>query len=602
MSSAAIILQARITSSRLKNKVLKKINGKTIIEIMISRLKFSRFYNSIIVAIPNNKKNLHLYEFLKKKGINVQKGSENNVLDRYYQIAKKNKIKNIIRLTSDCPLVDYKIVERLSQSFFKKKLNHITTSSNFAEGLDCEMFDFNTLKKIHKKAKLKSEKEHVTLFIKNNKKIFKTDKIEPKFNQSKYRFTLDESNDFIVIKKIIKKFPQITKNEYISSEKIVNFLEKNKKINQINSNIIRNEGLLKSYKKDGIKILFLSQLKKKIGTGNTIRLINYAKLLNLKEYSMNLLVNTDNKKCFKHLDIKNFDNRKFIYNKTFSNLSEYVINYIKKNNIKILVADLFFKDNLYNNQISNFYKLVKQNCNVKIISVGDFRSDNLNTDFLIIPQHTLRNINKKKNYIYGLNCFPFSKNLKQVRENKKINEGKKILIFISGTDPLNVSQKILSIIKSSDFINYKIKIIVSDNFNKKNYENIIQISKNQKNIDVEKFDKNNFHKLFRWSNLNIVGEGLITIESIFSQTPTLIIKMFDNKYSNFSFLKLMKAMKISNFTHYKNLNSNILKQKIIETQNQVKMKKYFKNNNKLFKNYKKFNFTNIVEQTLSYEI
>ena len=112
MSSAAIILQARITSSRLKNKVLKKINGKTIIEIMISRLKFSRFYNSIIVAIPNNKKNLHLYEFLKKKGINVQKGSENNVLDRYYQIAKKNKIKNIIRLTSDCPLVDYKIVER----------------------------------------------------------------------------------------------------------------------------------------------------------------------------------------------------------------------------------------------------------------------------------------------------------------------------------------------------------------------------------------------------------------------------------------------------------------------------------------------------------
>ena len=78
--------------------------------------------------------------------------------------------------------------------------------------------------------------------------------------------------------------------------------------------------------------------------------------------------------------------------------------------------------------------------------------------------------------------------------------------------------------------------------------------------------------------------------------------MFDNKYSNFSFLKLMKARKISNFTHYKNLNSINLKQKIIETQNQVKMKKYFENNNKLFKNYKKFNFTNIVEQTLSYEI
>ena len=393
MKSVNIIIQARITSNRLKQKVLKKIDGKTIIEIMISRLKFSKFYNSIIFAIPSNKENLKLYKFLKKKGVNVQKGKENNVLDRYYQIAKKNKVKNIIRLTSDCPLIDYKIVERLAHSFFKKKLNHITTSSNFAEGLDCEMFDFNTLKKIHKKAKLKSEKEHVTLFIKNNKKMFKTGKLKSKFNNSKYRFTLDEVNDFTVIKKIIKKFPQITKDGYVSSEKIVNFLKKNKKINKINSSIIRNEGLLRSYKKDGLKVLFLSQLKKKVGTSNTIRLINYAQLLSHKEYSKNLLVNTDNKNCFKYLDTEDFDNKKLIYNKNFSYLNNYVINYIKKNNIKVLVADLFFRDNLNNNQVSNFYELIKQNCNVKIISIGDFRNNNLNVDFLIIPQH-IRNYKK----------------------------------------------------------------------------------------------------------------------------------------------------------------------------------------------------------------
>ena len=229
---------------------------------MISRLKLSKFYNSIIVAIPSNKENLKLYKFLKKKGINVQTGKENNVLDRYYQIAKKNKVKNIIRLTSDCPLVDYKIVEKLARSFFKKKLNHMTTSSNFAEGLDCEIFDFNTLKKIHKKAKLKSEKEHVTLFIRNNKKMFKTGKLESKFNQSKYRFTLDERNDLTVIKKIIKKFPQIIKERYVSSEKIVNYLKTNK-INKNNSNIIRNEGLLRSYKRDGVKFYFYLNLKKK---------------------------------------------------------------------------------------------------------------------------------------------------------------------------------------------------------------------------------------------------------------------------------------------------------------------------------------------------
>ena len=132
------------------------------------------------------------------------------------------------------------------------------------------------------------------------------------------------------------------------------------KIYKINSNIIRNEGLLKSYKKDGIKILFLSQLKKEIGTGNTIRLINYAKLLHSKEYSINLLINSDNKNCLKYLDTKIFINKKVIFNKNFSNFKENVINYIKKNNIRILVADLFFRDNLYNNQVGEFYEFVKK--------------------------------------------------------------------------------------------------------------------------------------------------------------------------------------------------------------------------------------------------
>ena len=89
MSAATIILQARITSKRLRNKVLKKIKGKTIIEIMIERLKFSKFYKGLIIAIPKSKKNEKLYDFLRSKGLNVQTGDENNVLKRYYSIAKK---------------------------------------------------------------------------------------------------------------------------------------------------------------------------------------------------------------------------------------------------------------------------------------------------------------------------------------------------------------------------------------------------------------------------------------------------------------------------------------------------------------------------------
>ena len=171
-------------------------------------------------------------------------------------IAKKNKIKNIIRLTSDCPLIDYKIIDKVAHKFFQKKLDHVCTDKSFAEGLDCEIFSFQTLKKIFKNAKFKSEKEHVTLYIRNNNKMFKTGKLKNNQNHSNYRFTLDEKKDFQVIKQIINKFPSIIKNKYLPSEKIVNFLRNNNNIHKINSGITRNEGLLNSYRSEGLKILF----------------------------------------------------------------------------------------------------------------------------------------------------------------------------------------------------------------------------------------------------------------------------------------------------------------------------------------------------------
>ena len=121
MNNIHIIIQARIGSTRLPNKMILKIKNKTIIEIMLDRLKMSKYSKNIIVAIPRNKKNNLLYELLQKKGYNVCLGSEKNVLDRYYKIAKKLKIKNIMRLTGDCPLIDYKICEKLANKFFKEK-------------------------------------------------------------------------------------------------------------------------------------------------------------------------------------------------------------------------------------------------------------------------------------------------------------------------------------------------------------------------------------------------------------------------------------------------------------------------------------------------
>ncbi len=602
MSTATIILQARITSNRLRNKVLKKIKGKTLIEIMIERLKFSKFYKGLIIAIPNNKKNKKLYNFLKNKGFNVQTGDENNVLKRYYMIAKKNKIKNIIRLTSDCPLIDYKIIDKVADRFFKKKLDHVCTDKSFAEGLDCEIFSFQTLNKIFKNAKFKSEKEHVTLYIRNNSKMFKTDKLKNNQNHSNYRFTLDEKKDFQVIKKIINKFPSIIKNKYLPSEKIINFLKENNNIYKINSNITRNEGLLNSYKSEGLKILFLTQLNKQIGTGNTVRLINYSNLLNQRKYLKNIFIKTDNKSNLKFLNLDRFKDVKFYLKDNFEDFKLNVIKYIIKNNIKILFIDLFNKKNLYTNEINNFCIEIKNKCNVKIISIGDFRNQSLAVDYLIVPQFLKnKSIKNKDNISAGLNCIPFSDKLKKIRtESVKKSKLANILVFISGSDPSNISYEIVKGLKNKKFENIKINVILNKTINRHNYKNVENIIKENKNIKIYNFNKDNFYNLLRVSDLNISGEGLSMIESVFIKKPTLVIKYFNKNYSNLFFLKLLKSKNLINYLDFnKKLRdfSSTLEKKII-----FAFKNYSPNKNSFFKDFREFDLNKIIERTLKSEI
>ena len=140
------IVQARLKSSRLPNKVLEKINSKTIIEIINERLKVSKLINNIILSIP--KTDFKLIKFFKKKKIKYSAGSENNVLKRFYQCAKKDKSDLVIRVTADCPLVDAEIIDKMIISF--KSYENLDLLTNyfpptFPDGLDIAIFNFKTL-------------------------------------------------------------------------------------------------------------------------------------------------------------------------------------------------------------------------------------------------------------------------------------------------------------------------------------------------------------------------------------------------------------------------------------------------------------------------
>jgi len=234
------IIQARYNSSRFPGKVIKKINNKTILEILIQRLSKSKLITKIIVACSNNSSDKAIVDISNKLGVDCFIGSEGDVLDRFYNAAKKYDNFSILRITADCPLIDSEIVDEVVNNFFLRRVDYASNTNppTFPDGLDVEIFKFSVLKETYLKAKKYCEREHVTPFMINNHK-FKKFNLKNSKDYSSLRLTLDEKKNFILIKKIIENFKN---NIYFNLKDILYFYKKNKKLFLINNNIKRNEG------------------------------------------------------------------------------------------------------------------------------------------------------------------------------------------------------------------------------------------------------------------------------------------------------------------------------------------------------------------------
>ena len=236
MKNVAIV-QARLNSTRLPGKVMYKINGTPLIEILYKRLKKSKKLDDVIIA--TNKNSLSLINFLKKKKINYFIGSDKNVLNRYYETALKYKINTIIRITADGIVADPNLIDEFLDKFYKSNVDYLSNQEpvTFPDGLDIEIFNFKSLKYANTNAIKKYDKEHVTPFIRNFKGNKKTN-IVYKEDLSNIRLTLDENEDFESLKKIFNFFnPSIN----FGWKKIVSSVKK-KEIILTNNHIKRNEG------------------------------------------------------------------------------------------------------------------------------------------------------------------------------------------------------------------------------------------------------------------------------------------------------------------------------------------------------------------------
>jgi glutamate-1-semialdehyde 2,1-aminomutase len=257
------IVQARLGSTRYPNKILEKIKNKTLLELLLKRLSLSKSINDIVVAIPKDKSEIPLKKYLEKLRYKVFAGNKNDLLDRYYKAAKKYKAEVIVRITADCPLIDSRIVDSLVNNLIQNKLDFISNAikPSFPDGLDVSVIKFKTLKYAWKKAINSYDREHVTPYIIKNK-LFKIKNITGAKNLSYLRWTVDEYDDFTVIKNIFNYFyPKIN----FSWEEIYKLYKKKPKLFSANQNISRDEG---SILNEGSKLW--KRAKKIIPGGNML--------------------------------------------------------------------------------------------------------------------------------------------------------------------------------------------------------------------------------------------------------------------------------------------------------------------------------------------
>lgn len=244
------IIQARLGSSRLPRKVLMTIADKSMLEHVVNRVKKSKLTDEVLVATTTNVNDLAIIELCDLLGIKTFRGSEEDVLDRYYQAAKYSKADQVIRVTADCPIIDPKRIDEVVEYQLKTQADYTanTVIETFPDGQDCEIFTFSALKQSWLEAELSSEREHVTQYIKKHPEIFKIANVSYHQNLSAHRWTVDDREDLEFIRLIHAEL--YGANKFFTMEEVLEVLKRKPHLQKINAHIKRNEGLTKSLLKD----------------------------------------------------------------------------------------------------------------------------------------------------------------------------------------------------------------------------------------------------------------------------------------------------------------------------------------------------------------
>jgi spore coat polysaccharide biosynthesis protein SpsF len=237
------IIQARIGSTRFPRKVLQDLCGKPLISHILNRVKLIKSISRIVLAIPITRENDIFEKIANDFNCNCFRGSEEDVLSRYYEAAKTFKAEIIVRLTSDCPLIDPKITEMAIENHLHSQVDYTAVGfeGGFPRGLDTEIFNFDVIEKTYNEAHLIYEREHVTPYIYHHPHLFKLRFLEAtgKLRRPDLRLTVDEREDLELIRAIFETLNRDGQTFY--TEEVIDLLDKYPHLLAINAHVVQKE-------------------------------------------------------------------------------------------------------------------------------------------------------------------------------------------------------------------------------------------------------------------------------------------------------------------------------------------------------------------------
>jgi spore coat polysaccharide biosynthesis protein SpsF len=240
MNDVTAIVQARMGSTRLPGKVLLNLAGKPMLVRDMERLKRAKNIDNIVIATTIKPEDDPIISLCHENGWDFFRGSENDVLDRYYQTAREYNTKIIIRITSDCPLIEPSIVDRLVEDFLSREpdidyISNVFPDRTYPRGLDTEVLSFSALERCWKEEHNPAYREHVTPYIHHHPDRFRISEVNNERDLSSMRWTVDTPEDFVFVTKIYNYFNENT----FSWTDVLDLLKKQPQLLDINKDIIQ---------------------------------------------------------------------------------------------------------------------------------------------------------------------------------------------------------------------------------------------------------------------------------------------------------------------------------------------------------------------------